>query len=68
MADIKGIFRRLGVKFMYLLALTLVFLVPVFYMMFKSGIIETIGKKIPIKEGTFVEADGEIKIKRPESR
>ena len=38
---------------MYLIAILLIFLVPLIFISFGSGIVEKLGKKIPIKEGTF---------------
>jgi hypothetical protein len=52
---------------MYLIAVLLVLLVPLMFFAFGSGIVEKIGRKIPIREGTF-SATGELQLDRGDIR
>ena len=58
-------FVRLRVVVMYIVAVALLFLVPLIFMSLGSSLVEKIGRKIPIKEGTFNSNTGDLSISRP---
>jgi hypothetical protein len=51
------------IRVMYLVAILLLLLVPVMFFAFGTGLVERIGRKIPIREGTF-DASGGLQIER----
>lgn len=53
MENKRKISTRIRIAVMYLVAILLIFLIPLIFIGFGSGIIEKVGRKIPIKEGTF---------------
>jgi hypothetical protein len=50
---------------MYIWAVILVILIPVIFFSFGSGFVEKVGKKIPIREGTFNSHDGSLQVSKP---
>jgi hypothetical protein len=50
---------------MYIWAVILVLLVPVIFFSFGSGLVEKVGRKIPIREGTFNSQDGSLQLTKP---
>jgi hypothetical protein len=67
MIDIRKFFVGARIRLMYLIAVLLVLLVPLMFFAFGSGLVEKIGRKIPIREGTF-NATGELQIDRGDIR
>lgn len=65
MNQANGFFGRLRVVIMYIVAVALLFLVPLTFMSLGSGLVEKIGRKIPIKEGTFSSNTGDLSTSRP---
>ncbi len=53
MENKRKISTRIRIAVMYLVAILLIILIPLIFISFGSGIIEKVGRKIPIKEGTF---------------
>ncbi|TKJ28616.1 hypothetical protein CEE39_09960 [bacterium (candidate division B38) B3_B38] len=53
MENKRKISTRMRITVMYLVAILLIILVPLIFISFGSGIVQKLGKKIPIKEGTF---------------
>jgi hypothetical protein len=58
MADKNTLIVRLRIGFMYIIAFVLLILVPLLFMNMTPQNIEKLGKKIPIREGTFESRDG----------
>jgi hypothetical protein len=52
--------KKLRVVLVYIWAVVLVLLVPVMFFSFGSGLPEKLGRKIPIKEGTFNRGNGSL--------
>ncbi len=65
MTRLNDLLKKARVKLMYLVAVLLVVLVPLFFFAFSSGLTQKLGKKIPIKEGTFDSKTGSLKLTRP---
>ena len=65
MTSLKGIAVRVRTVLMYLIAVGLVILIPLTFFFSGSGLMEKIGKKIPIKEGTFDSGSGQLKAEKP---
>ncbi len=61
------ILHKLKIGLIYLWAILLVLLVPVFFFSMNSPMVEKIARKIPIREGTFGE-DGSLKINESKNR
>jgi hypothetical protein len=67
MANVRKILVAARVRIMYLVGVLLVLLVPLLFVAFGSGIVEKVGKKIPLHEGKFG-ATGELQLDRSSSR
>ncbi len=65
MTRLNDILRKARVKLMYLVAVLLLLLIPVLFFAFSSGLTEKLGKKIPIREGTFDSKTGSLKLTKP---
>jgi PDZ domain-containing secreted protein len=65
MSRFKNILTKTKVKLMYLVALLLIVLIPLLFFSLGSGLTEKLGKKIPIKEGTFDSKTGSLKVTKP---
>jgi len=65
MLRLKNILTKAKVKLMYLVAVLLIVLIPLLFFGFGSGLTEKLGKKIPIKEGTFDSKTGSLKLTKP---
>lgn len=65
MSRLKIFLAKSRTKLMYLIALLLIVLIPLLFFAFGSGLTEKLGKKIPIKEGTFDLKTGSLKLIRP---
>lgn len=58
---------RLRISLMYIWAVILVLLIPMIFFSFGSGLLEKVGKKIPIREGTFNSQDGSFQLTKPDN-
>jgi hypothetical protein len=65
MPRLKNILKKAKTKLMYLVALLLIVLIPLLFFSFGSGLTKKLGKKIPIKEGTFDSKTGSLKLTKP---
>ena len=65
MSRLKIFLTKTRTKLMYLIALLLIVLIPLLFFAFGSGLTEKLGRKIPIKEGTFDSKTGSLKLTRP---
>lgn len=65
MSRTGNFFVKLRVVVMYIVAVALLFLVPLTFMSLGSSLVEKIGRKIPIKEGTFSSNTGDLSTSRP---
>lgn len=65
MTKTKDTLVRLRIVVMYIIALALVLLVPLSFMLQGTGLIQKIGRKIPIREGTFNSRNGDLSQQKP---
>ncbi len=65
MADGKKIWGWIRIRLMYLAAVLLLALVPLWFFLMNPKTIKKIGEKIPIREGTFDSRDGSLGLAQP---
>jgi hypothetical protein len=56
--------KKAKIGVVYLWAVLLIVLIPIIFFNLGSGLVQKIGKKIPIREGTFNSQDGSLKTTR----
>jgi hypothetical protein len=56
--------KKIQIVLVYIWAVLLVFFVPVMFFSFSSGLPEKLGRKIPLKEGSFQQRDGSLQSDR----
>ncbi len=65
MADGGKTWEKIRAGIMYVVAVLLLLLVPLWFFLMNPGTIRKIGEKIPIREGTFDSRDGSFGAERP---
>jgi hypothetical protein len=56
--------KKFRIVLIYIWAVILVLLVPVMFFTFGSGLPEKVGRKLPLKEGTFNQGNGSLQSDR----
>jgi hypothetical protein len=67
MANIRAFLVTARIRLIYFIAVLLVLLVPILFFAFGSGLVEKVGRKIPLREGRF-SATGELQLDRSDVR
>ena len=60
----KSFITKIKIGLVYFWAVLLILLIPTMFFTFGSGLVQKIGKNIPIREGTFNSQDGSLKVTR----
>ena len=59
---------KIRIGFIYLWAILVVLLVPNFFFSLNGRLVEKVGKKIPIREGTFQDQRGSLQMSEPAAK